>query len=256
MEGQNMRLRDKVAIVTGAASGIGQATAIRFVEEGATVVAVDTNEDGLKQTAEDTNFGNIYTIVGDISKEDVVVAVVTETMRQFGKIDCLINCAAKFIFKSLDATAEDWMKSLTANVISAALMTNHVATEMQERGKGAIVNLGSISSFMAQPGFTTYSATKAALVQMTRNYALDLGPFGIRVNCVCPGHTKTPAVARIARDLGRRLSDVEAELSCDPIFKRMAEAREIANAILFLASDEASYITGTSLMVDGGYSIL
>jgi NAD(P)-dependent dehydrogenase (short-subunit alcohol dehydrogenase family) len=126
--------------------------------------------------------------------------------------------------------------------------------EMKKRGSGAIVNLGSMSSFIAQPHFVTYSATKAAMVQMTRNMAMDLAPFNIRVNCVCPGTIITQATERHRAQVGITLEQFMAEEGAKHLLNRVGQPREVAYAILFLASDEASFITGTHLMVDGGYT--
>lgn len=253
-----MRLVDKVAIVTGSAGGIGKATALRFAVEGAKVAVLDIDLDRARKAQQEIvqNGGDAICVEADVSKEGAVKRAVSETVGKYGRIDILVNNAAKFVLKGLEATVEDWQESLGTNVIGAHLMTKYSVREMKKTGGGAIVMLGSISSFIAQPEFVTYSATKAMLVQMARNYALDLAPFGIRVNSVCPGHTMTPAVERIARESGRQLSEIQSQLAQDPMLKRMADPSEIASAILFLVSADSSYVTGTHLMVDGGYVAL
>src|SRR5206468_12608660 len=153
----------------------------------------------------------------------------------------------------LEATPEDWHRSLDVNVIGTALCTRYAAECMKKAGGGAIVNLGSISSFVAQPHFLTYSATKAALVHMTRCMALDLAPHNIRVNCVCPGTIRTAATDRHLAQTGTSEAEFLAEQAGLHLLGRVGQPREVANAILFLASDEASFITAASLLVDGGY---
>jgi dihydroanticapsin dehydrogenase len=145
---------------------------------------------------------------------------------------------------------------MDVNVMGAALVAKHVVPEMRKAGGGSIVNLGSISSFIAQPQFVTYNATKAALATMSRCMALDLAPDKIRVNAMCPGTIWTPAVERITREQGmdRAAANVHPNWGGACIMKRLADASEVAAAILFLASDDASYVTGAHLMVDGGYT--
>jgi NAD(P)-dependent dehydrogenase (short-subunit alcohol dehydrogenase family) len=160
------------------------------------------------------------------------------------------------VLKGLEATTADWQRVLKVNVVGTALCSRYAADEMKKGKQGAIVNLGSISSLIAQPGFVTYSSTKAAILQMTRNMALDLGPYGIRVNCVCPGTILTRASRDHMEQAGMTLEEFVAQEGPKHILGRIGQPREVANAILFLASDEASFITGTHLMVDGGYTAI
>jgi dihydroanticapsin dehydrogenase len=251
-----MRLKDKVAVVTGAASGIGQTTAEVFGEEGARVVVADVDREGGEKTAAGIRQkgGTAHFVHADISKDADARRISEETVRQFGRLDILVNDAAVFVLKGFEATVEDWQHSLGVNVIGTAMVTKYAAGQMKKTGGGAIVNLASISSFCAQPDFTAYSATKAALVQMTRNMALDLGPHKIRVNAVCPGTIITPASYRHMEKVGMTLEQFDAAEGAKTFLGRAGRTREVAAAILFLASDEASYITGAFLMVDGGYS--
>jgi len=252
-----MRLRDQVAIVTGGGSGIGQATALRFAEEGAKVVVVDIDRAAGEETVSriKKDGGEGLVTHADVSKENDAKQIAEQTKSAFGKIDVLVNNAAVFIFRGLDATVEEWQRSLSINILGTALCSKYAVEEMKKQGKGAIVNLGSISAFTAQPEYTAYSATKAAIVQMTRNMALDFATFNIRVNCVCPGAVLTPTLDRYAAQKGMTMEQVHAAWAPAHLLNRLAEPREIANAILFLASEEASFITGASLMVDGGYTV-
>ena len=190
-----MRVKNKVAIVTGAGAGIGQATAILLAQEGARVVVADIDEKGGEETVAQIRErqGEATAVRTDISKEDDVRRLCDEALSSFGTIDILVNNAAVFVLKGLEASVDDWQRSLGVNIIGSALVSRYASEAMKRAGGGAIVNLGSISSFVAQPSFITYSATKAALAQMTRNMAMDLAPFRIRVNCVCPGTILTQA---------------------------------------------------------------
>ncbi|HEV8186148.1 MAG TPA: glucose 1-dehydrogenase [Pyrinomonadaceae bacterium] len=239
------RLKDKVAIITGGAAGIGRATAELFAEEGAKVVVAD-----LLRT-EDLEALFVET---DISNEDDCRRVCDEAVRAFGRLDILVNNAAIFVLKGLEATVDDWQRSLSVNIVGTAQMSKYASEHMKQSGGGAIVNLGSISSFVAQPSFIAYSSTKAAIVQMTRNMALDLAPFNIRVNCVCPGTILTRATENHMALVGMSKEDFIAAEAPKHLLNRVGDPREVAYPILFLASDEASFITGTHLMVDGGYT--
>jgi dihydroanticapsin dehydrogenase len=248
------RLRDKVALITGGANGIGEATAALFVEEGAAVAIVDVDERG-REVAQRLSAGGGRAIFcrADVSREDEVAAAFARVAAELGRLDILVNDAAVFVLKGLEATVEDWQRSLGVNVVGTALCTRYAAELMRKSGGGSIVNLGSISSFVAQPHFLAYSATKAALVNMTRCMALDLADDGIRVNCVCPATIRTAATDRHLAQTGRSEAEFLAEQAAQHLLGRCGTPREVAFAILFLASDEASFVTATSLLVDGGY---
>ncbi|HEV8484258.1 MAG TPA: SDR family oxidoreductase [Blastocatellia bacterium] len=250
------RLKGEVAIVTGGGAGIGQATAILFAEEGAKVVVADIDEAAGAATAATIRDqgGQAIAWLTDVSLESHAQAVCETAVKAFGRLDILVNNAAAFVLKGLEATVADWEKALGVNVIGTALMSRFAAEAMKQAGGGAIVNLGSISSFVAQPSFITYSATKGALVQMTRNMAMDLAAFGIRVNCVCPGTILTQASRNHMERAGQTLEEFTALEGSKNLLGRVGEPREVASAILFLASSEASFITGAHLLVDGGYT--
>ncbi|MDB5388394.1 MAG: Short-chain dehydrogenase [Planctomycetaceae bacterium] len=253
-----MRLIGKVAVVTGGAMGIGEATCLRFAEEGAAVVVADINEPAGQDTVRRITAagGRALFVKTDVSKEDSVRQMVQATVAAFGSIHILVNNAAIFVLRGIDATPEEWRQILDVNVIGTSLVSKHVVPEIRKAGGGSIVNLGSISSFIAQPQFVTYNATKAAIATMTRCMALDLAPDNIRVNAVCPGTIWTQIVEKLAKEKGltRETADTDPTWGGASMLKRVGEPREIANAILFLASEEASYVTGAHLMVDGGYT--
>lgn len=244
-------MRDKVAVVTGGATGIGEATAELFAEEGARVPIVDRDPAG-ETVAKGIDGARFYR--ADISSEDDVKNAMAHAEADLGGIDILVNNAAVFVLKGLDASPEEWRQSLDVNIIGTSLCTRYASESMKKRGGGAIVNLSSISGFIAQPEFLTYSATKAALVHMTRCMALDLAPHGIRVNCVCPGTIRTKATDRHMEQTGETEEEFLAENAPLHLLNRVGTPREVAYAILFLASDEASFITATPLLVDGGYT--
>ena len=250
-----MRLKDKVAIVTGGASGIGRATAELMAEEGAKVVVADVDPQNGQAVAVgiQAKGGAAHYVRADISKEAEAKNISDEALKIFGRLDIAVNSAAVFVLKGFAATVVEWQQSFGVNVVGTALVTRYAVEHIKKQG-GAVVNVGSISSFLAQPDFFAYSATKAAIVQMTRNMALDLAPLGIRVNCVCPGTILTAATQRHMDKVGVTLEQFDQEEGAKNFVGRIGQPREVAHAILFLASDEASFITGASLMVDGGYS--
>jgi dihydroanticapsin dehydrogenase len=253
-----MRLKNKAAIVTGAASGIGEATAVLFGKEGAKVVVADLDAAGGNKTVAQIRekAGEAIFVHADISKEPDAKKITDEAVRAYGRVDVLVNNAAAFVLKGLEATVDDWQSSLGTNVIGTALVSRFASEQMRKNGGGSIVNISSQSAFFAQPSFLSYSSTKAAILHMTRLMALDLAPANIRVNTVCPGTIVTRATLNhIARD-GLTLEQFEAMEGAKTILMRVGRPSEVAHAILFLASDEASYITAACLLVDGGRTAL
>lgn len=252
------RLAGKVAVVTGAGMGIGRATAELFAEEGAAVVIAERDEATGREVEQAIKGagGRALFIPTDISDEPSVERMAAEAVASFGSIHILVNNAAVFVLRGIDATVAEWREALDVNVMGPSLVAKHVVPAMRRAGGGAIVNLGSISSFIAQPNFVTYNTTKAAILGLTRCMAMDLAADNIRVNAVCPGVVWTQIVEKqaIAMGLDRAAVDVHPEWAGAQLIKRCADPREIACAILFLASDEASFITGAPLMVDAGYT--
>jgi len=254
------RLKDKVAVISGASRGFGQAIAVRFVEEGAKVVL-------LSRSSCDDTIQLIQSIVGvnsaadyavwvrsDIASEQDCDKAVAEASAKFGdKIHVLVNNAALFVFKSVEhASAEDWDRSAAVNIKGHALLTKAVLPAMKRAGGGSIVWQGSISSFLAQPDCATYATMKGAIVQLARNCAYDLAKYSIRSNSVCAGTIETPISVEEREAHGWTFEQWEALKTKDVMMRRVGNVREVANATLFFASDESSYCTGTHLMVDGG----
>lgn len=251
------RFVGKVVVVTGGGQGIGRATCLRFGEEGASVVIAERDAAAGQKVAAEIKAagGKALAVATNVADEASIQAMVASAVREFGGIDVLVNNAAVFVLRGIEATVEEWRQILDVNVIGVALAAKHVVPEMRKRGGGAVVNLGSISSFIAQPQFVTYNATKGAIANMTRCMAMDLAPDKIRVNAVCPGTVWTQIVESRAREVGldRAAADLHPDYGKSHMIERCAEPVEIANAILFLASEEASFITAENLMVDGGY---
>ena len=252
------RFANRIALVTGAASGIGRATAERLASEGARVALLDVDATAGESVSDAMQRGGHECIFlhADVSEEEQVRGAVADAAARLGPIDILINNAAAFVFRSIEATAADWNRVLSVNVMGAAFCVKHVLPEMQRAGKGAIVNLTSISGFIAEANSLTYSTSKAAILGLTRCMALDLARWNIRVNAIAPGWVDTPQLRRdIARE-GKTFDQSLQESGPRHILGRFAQAGEIASAIAFLASDDASFLTGTCLMADGGYTAL
>jgi hypothetical protein len=248
-----MKLKDKVAIVTGSAKGIGWGIAKVFIEEGAKVVVVDWDDKaGQKTVAEFKAAGGdaIY-VKCDVSNEEQVKAMIQATLDKFGQVDILVNNAGIGVYKSvLDTSSEDWDRCLDVNLKGQFLCAKYAIPHMQKIGKGAIVNISSVHSFATVNGVAPYCASKGGITALTRNMAIDYGPV-IRVNSIAPGWVLTPLIQSIFDSypdpVGQRQSTESHQ-----VMKRIGRPEDIGQAAAFLASDEASFITGTQLYVDGG----
>lgn len=253
------RLEGKVAIITGAGSGIGAATAKAFAKHGSTLVLNDLNHEHLEKLLSELDQPERHKIViGDVSDEGTVSDVVNTALEIFGQIDILVNNAGIHFIKDItDVTVEDFDKCININLKSMFLFSKAVIPQMVKQQKGSIINLGSISSFVGQEmlGQSTvlYNISKAGAVQLAKSLATRYADDGIRVNAVCPGATITN---QVSEEEIKKVTDIDtyrANAAAAHPMGRRAHPEEIANSILFLASDESSFITGTSIVVDGGY---
>ncbi len=247
--GMSGRLAGKSVVITGAASGIGRATAERFAAEGASLVLNDRESAALNSLAAtlNSNGGKTQAVSGDVSREADVRRLMDAAVQAHGGIDILIANAGVIPEADLaTATAELWDRTMATNARGMFLCCKYAAEIMVKRGKGAIVCLSSISAFAGQPGQAVYGPSKFVASGLTRHLAIDLAAKGVRVNAVAPGTIATPAVARMAKE------GIDKVVKLHPL-GRMGRPEEVASAILFLASDEASFITGAVLPVDGGY---
>ena len=244
-----MRLEGKSAIVTGAGRGIGKAIARRFLEEGALVMICDLDESRLEATHEDLSaIGQVRSEVVDVTSRQAVEHLARQAKRAFGRIDVLANNAGISRFEPfLEITDENWNDTLEVNLKGVFLCSQVVAAEMKNQQSGAIVNMGSTNGILGEEGLAHYNASKAGVILLTKTMAIELAPHNIRVNSVCPGFILT----ELQLESGMSKETIEDYTSLIPL-KRYGAVEEVASAFAFLASEEASFITGTELVVDGG----
>lgn len=253
-----MRLEGKTAIVTGGGTGIGEAICNRFSAEGARVVVAELEFENGMSTVEGikASGGSAMFVETDTSDSDSVRSMVSRALGEYGGVDILVNNAAAFVFgKVEDVTSDDWSRVFGVNVIGYANCVRELLPTFRAAGSGVVVNIASVSSFIAQPEFVPYNSSKGAVAQLTRCLAMDLAPDNIRVNGICPGSIKTRATDKHIDSLGLDREQSYIDFGQDALMKRMGEPSEIASVALFLASDDASYMTGSHVIVDGGMSI-
>lgn len=243
-----MKLKDKVAIVTGASAGIGKATAELFVKEGAKVVLTDIKEVEGQKVASEIGSEAMF-IKHDVAKEEDWIHVVNTTIDKFGKIDILVNNAGVYYISPLaEITLEKWNWLMSINVTGVFLGMKHVLPHMAKNKKGSVINLSSIAGLGGAPGHALYGASKGAVRIMTKDVATEYGPFNVRVNSVHPSYIKT-AMASYGAETAQTSID---ELGKDYPLRRIGNPEEVAATCLFLASDDSSFITGQEIVVDGG----
>ena len=253
-----MRLQSKRVIVTGGASGIGRAICELFAREGAEIVIGDLDVQGGTEVVSGItkSGGRAEFLKTDVSKENDAHALVKFAESRLGGVDIVINNAAAFVFgKVEDVTKDDWDKVMGVNVIGPANIVRFALPHFRKAGGGSVVNMASVSSFVAAPAFIPYNTSKGALLQLTRSLAMDLAPDGIRVNCVCPGAIYTSATEKHLEFTGQDREKFLEQEANESFLKRFGTPDEVAYAALFLASDEAAFITGAQLVVDGGATV-
>ena len=253
-----MRLQDKTALITGGSEGIGEATALLFCSEGAKVgimARTAKNLDGVAKRAEGS--GEISVYPGDVSDENDVKRVVEDFYSNYGRIDILFNNAGILESGTVVTTSNDvWDRTIDINVKGVFLMSKYVVPIMAKHGGGSIINNSSVLGIVGMEGCMAYNASKGAVRQITRSMALDHAKENIRVNSVCPGYIKTKMDVEFMGnppDAEEQLDKIAAEMI--PLIRR-AEPLEVAQSVLFLASDESKYMTGSDLVIDGGWTTL
>ena len=249
-----MRLKDKVAVITGSGSGIGRASALRFAQEGARVVVADWNPEGGRETVARVcaHSGEAIYVQADVSRDEDIRRVIETAVCTYGGLHILFNNAGIQVFGTLPDTSEaDWHKVLDVNLKGIYLACKYAIPQMIRQGGGSIINTSSALGLVGDPDLPAYSATKGAILAMTRSMAQAHGRQGIRVNSICPGDVETPIVVEYFEHQPDP-AEARRRVAAEYALGRIAQPEEVANVALFLASDESSFVTGTYIIVDGG----
>jgi len=244
-----MRLEGKSAIITGGGSGIGLACTRLFSKEGAKVAIMGRKQDRLEAAAKEVG-GQVLAVVGDLTNNNDLDNVISKTLNAFGKIDIVVNNGGVFAGFPLHETKdEDWDTIMDTNIRSVFQLTKRVLPHMMKRKAGAFIHISSILGLVAAPGVAAYNVSKGALLQFNRSIAIEYGSMGIRSNAVCPGMVKTEMTEELMKD-----KELMQEWSKDYPIGRFGVPKDVANACLYLASDESSFVTGVAFPVDGGFT--
>ncbi|CAF1172196.1 unnamed protein product [Rotaria sp. Silwood1] len=254
-------LSDKVVFVTGGAGWLARHIAKTCYDHGARLVLADMNIDTITKVKNET-FGlentddRILTVQLDVQNEETIKKAIELTLNKWNTINVVINTAAIFTLGFVeDVSADDWSHIMNVNVRGYALMVKHIAPILKKQNSGSIINFASAAGLVAHSSFLPYSTSKAAIIQMTRNLALDLGSFNIRVNSISPGAIESPTIYRTAAETGVTKEQFD-EQHAGKCIKRLGHVQEVANMTVFLSSDLCSFMTGTNIVIDGGYTIV